>query len=62
MNIVILLVLSSVLAAAAFLIAFLWAAGSGQYDDVYTPAVRMLFDDTIISTEKIPIELNDHGT
>lgn len=45
MNIVILLVLSSVIAASAFLIAFLWATGSGQYDDVHTPAIRMLFDD-----------------
>ncbi len=45
MNIVILLIFSSVIAASVFLIAFLWAARSGQYDDVHTPAVRMLFDD-----------------
>ncbi|MEZ5291595.1 MAG: cbb3-type cytochrome oxidase assembly protein CcoS [Vicinamibacterales bacterium] len=24
---------------------FIWAATSGQYDDLETPAVRMLFDD-----------------
>ncbi len=47
MNIVILLILSSVIAATLFLIAFLWAAKSGQYDDVHTPAVRMLFEDQL---------------
>ena len=34
----------SVTVAGAFLGAFLWAVRSGQYDDDYTPAVRMLFD------------------
>lgn len=34
----------SVSVAACFLIAFLWAVRSGQYDDDYTPAVRMLFE------------------
>ena len=31
--------------AAAALGVFLWAALSGQYDDVQTPAVRILHDD-----------------
>ena len=31
--------------ALGFLGAFLWASRSGQYDDDYTPAVRMLFED-----------------
>ena len=31
--------------AAAALGVFIWAALSGQYDDVHTPAVRMLHDD-----------------
>jgi cbb3-type cytochrome oxidase maturation protein len=30
--------------AAIFLIAFLWSVSNGQYDDDYTPSVRMLFD------------------
>ncbi len=47
MNIIILLVLSSVLVAIAFLIAFLWATSSGQYDDVHTPAMRILFEDRV---------------
>ncbi|MFL5753433.1 MAG: cbb3-type cytochrome oxidase assembly protein CcoS, partial [Bacteroidia bacterium] len=28
-----------------FLCAFLWAMRKGQYDDDYTPSVRMLFED-----------------
>jgi cbb3-type cytochrome oxidase maturation protein len=31
--------------AAAALGVFLWAALSGQYDDVHTPPVRILYDD-----------------
>ncbi|MCF6269494.1 MAG: cbb3-type cytochrome oxidase assembly protein CcoS [Melioribacteraceae bacterium] len=34
----------SLTVAIGFLIAFLWAVKSGQYDDRYTPAMRILFD------------------
>ncbi|MEO6251964.1 MAG: cbb3-type cytochrome oxidase assembly protein CcoS [Ferruginibacter sp.] len=34
----------SILVAISFLAAFLWSVRSGQYDDDYTPSVRMLFD------------------
>jgi cbb3-type cytochrome oxidase maturation protein len=36
----------SIFVAGGFLAAFLWSVKSGQYDDDYTPSVRMLFDDT----------------
>jgi cbb3-type cytochrome oxidase maturation protein len=39
-----LLIAVSFLVALIFLIAFLWAMRSGQYDDDYTPSIRMLFD------------------
>lgn len=35
----------SILVAGSFLAAFLWSVNSGQYDDDYTPSIRMLFDD-----------------
>jgi cbb3-type cytochrome oxidase maturation protein len=35
----------SILVAGSFLAAFFWSVKSGQYDDDYTPSVRMLFDD-----------------
>jgi len=39
--------------AGGFLAAFLWSVKDGQYDDDYTPSVRILFeDDTKTSSEK----------
>ena len=35
----------SLLAALTFLALFIWAVKSGQYDDNYTPSIRILFDD-----------------
>lgn len=46
MEIIIVLVGFSITIALAFLVAFAWAVKSGQYDDTYTPSVRMLFSDT----------------
>lgn len=45
MSVVVILIFFSVLVAGGFLIAFLWAVRSGQYEDRYTPSVRILFDD-----------------
>jgi cbb3-type cytochrome oxidase maturation protein len=45
MNIIFLLIIISVIVALGFLAAFIWAVRSGQYDDDYTPAIRILFDD-----------------
>jgi cbb3-type cytochrome oxidase maturation protein len=44
MSVIVILVFFSVLVAGGFLIAFLWAVRSGQYEDKYTPSVRILFD------------------
>jgi cbb3-type cytochrome oxidase maturation protein len=35
----------SIAIAAGFLIAFLVSAKNGQFDDDYTPSIRMLLDD-----------------
>ena len=47
MSILFALIIISLVLASGFLIAFLWAVKSGQFDDDYTPSVRMLFDDEI---------------
>ncbi len=52
MSVVFILVFVAIIIASAFLIAFVWAVKSGQYDDTYTPSVRMLFDDPEITEEK----------
>jgi cbb3-type cytochrome oxidase maturation protein len=44
MKIMLFLILVSLLLAAGFLLAYLRAARAGQFDDEYTPAIRMLFD------------------
>lgn len=45
MGIMFLLILLSLVVAGGFLAAYFWATKSGQFDDDYTPSVRMLFDD-----------------
>lgn len=45
MKIIFVLILVSLVIAIGFLGAFLWAVKSGQYDDDYTPSVRILFED-----------------
>ena len=52
MSVLILLIGFSILIAAGFLIAFIWSVKKGQYDDDYTPSVRMLFDDKPIAENK----------
>ncbi len=47
MSVLIILIAASIVVAAGFLIAFIWSVKNGQYDDDYTPSVRMLFDSTI---------------
>ncbi|MEM8967067.1 MAG: cbb3-type cytochrome oxidase assembly protein CcoS [Bacteroidota bacterium] len=47
MSVIMILIGISLTVALVFLLAFLWATTSGQYDDDYTPSVRMLFEDTI---------------
>jgi cbb3-type cytochrome oxidase maturation protein len=47
MTIIILLIAISVSIALLFLGVFIWSLTSGQYDDTYTPSVRMLFEDNV---------------
>ncbi|BCY29262.1 cbb3-type cytochrome oxidase assembly protein CcoS [Flavobacterium okayamense] len=47
MSVIYLLITVSIVVAIIFLGAFIKAVRSGQYDDDYTPSVRMLFDDEL---------------
>ena len=44
MSVVVVLIGFSILVAAGFLLAFLWAVRTGQYDDDVSLSVRILFD------------------
>lgn len=48
MEILYMLIAFSLVLAVFFLVLFLRAVRSGQYDDGVTPAMRMLFDDDVI--------------
>lgn len=58
MAIIVLLISISLLIAVGFLISFLWNMKSGQYDDTYSPSVRMLFDDKI-KDKRVKINKNE---
>jgi cbb3-type cytochrome oxidase maturation protein len=59
MNILYFLIGCSVLVALVFLGAFFWALKNGQHDDVYTPSVRILFDDEVKTTESDKDHISD---
>lgn len=52
MLIVAVLIVASLIVAVSFLIAFLWAVKSGQFEDRYTPSVRVLFEDEVKNNDK----------
>lgn len=47
------LIIISLLVAGGFLASFFWAVNDGQYEDDYTPALRILIDDDMHITELI---------
>lgn len=55
MTILIVLVIVSLILAGGFLVAFLWAVKSGQFDDTYTPSVRILLDKKSENDPKSPL-------
>jgi len=44
MGVIVILIGASLIVALLFLGAFIWSIRSGQYEDDYTPSVRMLFE------------------
>ena len=52
MSVIYILITISIIVAVFFLYAFIRAVKTGQYDDDYTPSVRMLFDDELIKEPK----------
>lgn len=52
MSVIYLLLSLSILVAIVFFIAFIYSVKKGQYDDSYTPSVRILFDDELVKETK----------
>ncbi|MFD2698532.1 cbb3-type cytochrome oxidase assembly protein CcoS [Mesonia sediminis] len=51
MSVIYLLLALSILVALIFFGVFIYSVKRGQYDDVHTPAVRMLFEDELVKEE-----------
>lgn len=47
MSVILILVLASLAIAVGFLIAFIWSVKNNQFEDDYTPSVRMLFENDV---------------
>ncbi len=52
MSVIYVLLAISITVAIVFFVAFIFSVKNGQYDDSYTPSVRMLFDDEIVKSKK----------
>lgn len=48
MSVIYVLLAISIVVALVFFVAFIVSVKSGQYDDSYTPSVRMLFEDELV--------------
>mgnify|MGYP002346360301 CR=1 FL=1 len=58
MGMIYIMLIVSLCLAVFFLVIFLWATKTGQYDDDYSPSVRILYDDEANQNE---INLNNDG-
>ena len=59
MSVIYVLLTISIIIAVIFFIAFIVSVRSGQFDDSYTPSVRMLFEDELVkehSTDSVENE------
>lgn len=54
MSVIYILLGISIIVAVIFFIAFIIAVKRGQYDDSYTPSIRMLFEDELIKDQTKP--------
>ena len=48
MSVIYLLLTISIIVAVFFFVVFILAVRSGQFDDDYTPSVRILFEDELV--------------
>lgn len=51
MSVIYILLAISIAVAIVFFVAFIFAVKRGQYDDSYTPSVRMLFEDELVKNK-----------
>jgi cbb3-type cytochrome oxidase maturation protein len=59
MNVLYILIIVSLSIAIFFLGIFIYSVRKGQYDDDYTPSVRILFDDELVVEDTTDEEKKD---
>ncbi len=52
MSVIFVLIGFSSFVALVFLAAYIWSVKTGQYDDNYTPSIRILFDNEVKKNDK----------
>lgn len=52
MSVIYVLLAISISVAIVFFVAFIFSVKNGQYDDSYTPSIRILFEDEIVKSKK----------
>lgn len=58
MSVIYVLLIISIIVAILFFIAFIISVNRGQFDDIFTPSVRMLFEDELISEKEKKVKNN----
>ena len=56
MSVLYILIIGALTVAIGFLIAFIWAVRTGQFDDTYTPSMRILLDEDKPKSSKNKVE------
>ena len=56
MSVLYILIIAALTVAIGFLIAFIWAVKTGQFDDTHTPSMRILLDEDKPKSSKNKVE------
>lgn len=59
MSVIYVLLAISITVAVVFFVAFIVSVKKGQFDDAYTPSVRMLFEDELVKENPDKKEKNN---
>jgi cbb3-type cytochrome oxidase maturation protein len=62
MAVIIILLIVSISVAALFLGAYIWSVKDGQYDDEYSPPLRILFEDKPETANDLPTQNSNKET
>lgn len=61
MSVIYILICISIFVAAVFLYLFIKSVKNGQFDDNYTPSVRVLFEDEVKTTSETSENKNENN-